>query len=247
VAAYAALGLPAEREYRSRPRLRSRPTWRPGSSKHSFSSRPFGPRGHPLRGSGVAQIAEAAAADAGAGRALLTALRGYAHAQGLQQIGLALAPAHPVARAALHLGGAAHINATPDDAGRAALAGVVDLPAVLEALVPEFEPRLGRSRYAGWSGNLRVETETERVTLAFAAGRATLIDGSRPADVRLRRLTLPALAQLLLGYRAAADLRATGGLDCDDSTLGLIDALFPNVLACGGTADDTGTSFVTIR
>ena len=58
-----------------------------------------------------------------------------------------------------------------------------------------------------------------------------MIDGSRPADLRLRQITLPALAQLCLGYRAAADLRATGGLACDDSALGLLDALFPVVLA----------------
>ena len=123
----------------------------------------------------------------------------------------------------------------------------MDLPAALEALAPEFEPRLERSRYAGWSGNLRVEIETERVTLAFVEGRAAVIDGSRPADVRLRQVGLPALAQLLLGYRAAADLRATGGLDCDDSALGLVDALFPSLLACQGAADDAGASFVTIR
>jgi hypothetical protein len=60
-----------------------------------------------------------------------------------------------------------------------------------------------------------------------------VIDGSRPADLRLRQVTLPGLAQLLLGYRAAADLRASGDLACDDSALGLLDALFPVVLAAG--------------
>jgi hypothetical protein len=125
------------------------------------------------------------------------------------------------------MGGAALIRATPQDAEDAALAGVVDLPALLEALAPELERRLARSRYAGWSGNLRLEIETERITLAFDAGHATMIDGSRPADLRLRQVALPALAQLLLGYRAAADLRATAGLACDDTALGLIDALFP--------------------
>jgi hypothetical protein len=78
-----------------------------------------------------------------------------------------------------------------------------------------------------------MELETERITLAFAEGRATVIDGSRPADLRLRQITLPALAQLCLGYRVAADLRATGGLACDDSALGLLDVLFPALLATG--------------
>jgi predicted N-acetyltransferase YhbS len=177
-------------------------------------------------------VAEAAAADAGAARSLIAALAAYAHASGLQRLRLRLAPAHIVAQAALHLGGTARI-AAPVSAGELALAGVVDLPGILEALAPEFERRLAASRYAGWSGNLRVEIETERITLAFAAGRAAVIDGSRPADVRLRQVALPGLAQLCLGYRAAADLRATGWLACDDSALGLIDALFPVVMPFG--------------
>jgi predicted N-acetyltransferase YhbS/ribosomal protein S18 acetylase RimI-like enzyme len=178
-------------------------------------------------------VAEAAAADAGAARSLIAALAARAQARGLRQLRLLLAPAHIAAQAALHLGGAARITVTPDDARHASLAGVVDLPGMLEALAPEFERRLAVSRYAGWSGNLRVEIETERITLALDTGRAAVIDGSRPTDVRLRQVALPALAQLCLGYRAAADLRATGGLACDDSALGLIDALFPVVMSFG--------------
>jgi predicted N-acetyltransferase YhbS len=178
-------------------------------------------------------VMEAAAADAGAARSLLAALAAQAQARGLRWIRLHLAPAHIVAQAALHLDGTAQLAATPDDARHAPLAGVVDLPAMLEALIPEFERRLAASRYAGWSGNLRVEIETERIILAFEAGEASVIDGSRPADVRLRQVALPGLAQLCLGYRAAADLRATGQLGCDDSALGLIDALFPVVMPFG--------------
>jgi len=179
-------------------------------------------------------IAEAAAADAGTARVLCNALRNYTYAQGLEMLLLTLSPWHTVAQAALHLNGTARLaahSARVDRQGSGDLAGVVDLPLLLEALAPEFERRLARSRYAGWSGNLRMEIETERITLAFAEGRATVIDGSRPADLRLRQITLPALAQLCLGYRVAADLRDTGGLACDDSALGLLDALFPAVLA----------------
>jgi predicted N-acetyltransferase YhbS len=183
--------------------------------------------------SGSLIISEAAAADSGAARALIAALAAYAQARGLERLTLRLAPAHVVAQAALHLGGTARITATPEDARHTALAGVVDLPGMLETLAPEFERRLAASRYAGWSGNLRVEIETERITLGFESGRAAVIDGSRPADVRLRQVALPELAQLCLGYRAAADLRATGGLDCDDSALGLIDTLFPVVMPFG--------------
>jgi hypothetical protein len=172
-------------------------------------------------------IAEAAAADAGAARELCAALVIHAQILGAQRLAFMLSPTHLVVRAALHLGGTARVSAALDDVGEVALAGIVDLPAMLEALAPEFERRLVGSHYAGWGGNLRIEIATERITLAFAEGYATVIDGSRPADLRLRQVTLPALAQLLLGYRAAADLRATGELACDDTALGLIDALFP--------------------
>jgi predicted acetyltransferase len=179
------------------------------------------------------EIGEAAAADAGAARALCAALQARAHAERLEAVRLKLSPWHVLAQAALQLGGAAAIRAAPAAGELQALAGVVDLPLMLAALAPEFERRLARSRYAGWSGNLRVEIETERITLALADGHATVIDGSRPADLRLRQVSLAGLAQLLLGYRAAADLRASGDLACDDSALGLLDALFPVVLAAG--------------
>jgi hypothetical protein len=172
-------------------------------------------------------LPEAAAADAGAARALCRALQALAQAQGRKILQMALSPWLPVAQAALHLGGEGRLSAT----NQTSLAGVVDLPMLLAALAPELEQRLAGSRYAGWSGNLRVEIATERITLALETGRVTIIDGSRPADLRLRNVALPALAQLLLGYRATADLRATGGLACDDSALGLLDALFPVVLA----------------
>jgi hypothetical protein len=177
------------------------------------------------------EVGEATAADAGAARALCAALQARAHAERRQVVRLKLSPWHVLGQAALHLGGAAAIRAAPAAGEQQALAGVVDLPLLLAALAPEFERRLARSRYAGWSGNLRVEIETERITLALAAGHATVIDGSRPADLRLRQVSLSGLVQLLLGYRAAADLRASGDLACDDSALGLLDALFPVLLA----------------
>ncbi|MFN8503194.1 sterol carrier protein domain-containing protein [Kouleothrix sp.] len=171
-------------------------------------------------------IAEAAAADAGAARLLLRGLLAVAGAP----LRLLLPPAHPLAQAALQLGGTASQRAY--STAPAALAGVVDLPGLLAALAPELERRLAASRYSGWGGSLRIELEAERVTLAFEHGRATVFDGTRPADVRLRQVALPALAQLCLGYRSAADLRATGELACDDAALGLIDALFsPEVSA----------------
>ncbi len=168
-------------------------------------------------------VSEAAAADAGAARTLLAAL---ARAGGQT---LALPPQHRVAQAALLVGSAVRVTAAPAG-GPAELAGVVDLAGALAALTPEIARRLAGSRYASWRGSLAIETDAERIALALAPGRASMVQEGGPADIRLRRVTLPALAQLCLGYRPAADLRATGGLVCDDADLGLIDVVFPALM-----------------
>ena len=179
------------------------------------------------------RLSEAAAADAGAALMLLNALP---RARGQAALALDLPVGHVVARAALELGAELRIAAWPRaPQAPALLAGVVDLPAALEALAPLFEQRLSRSRYAGWNGAIRLELEAGRATLLCEDGRVRIVDGTRPAEVRLRRMTLQALPQLLLGYRLAADLRAAGELDCDDTPLGLIDALFPLTWACEAT------------
>jgi hypothetical protein len=178
--------------------------------------------------SGALHVHEAAAADAGAARALLHVLAERAHVGGHRTVALAMPAAHVVAWAALHCGGAAHMR-TPGDEEAAALAGVVDLAMLLDQLRPACAERLHASRYADWRGTVQIETDVEQIALVIAAGAVSVVSGAQSADVRLRRVTLPALAQLCLGYRPAADLRATGDLDCDDQALGLIDTLFPVV------------------
>lgn len=171
-------------------------------------------------------VVEAGAADSGTARELLSALGAASTAQHLALPGI-----HSVTQAALQLGSRVQVRGY-NDAEPAPLAGIVDLPGLLGQISPELERRLALSRYAGWEGSLRFELAAERVTLVFAQGRATVFDGTRPADIRLRQVELPALAQLCLGYRTAADLRATGELRCDDTVLGLIDAIFPNIALC---------------
>jgi hypothetical protein len=67
----------------------------------------------------------------------------------------------------------------------------------------------------------------EQIVLVFTNGQAMLLSGTNASDVWLRRVSLGGLAQLLLGYRSCADLRATRDLACDDTALGLLDVLFP--------------------
>lgn len=178
--------------------------------------------------SGTLYVHEAAAVDAGAARALLQVLAERAHVAGRRVVLLALPPTHTVARAAIHSGGEARARAADADEATM-LAGVVELAVLLDMLGPALAERLRASRYADWRGTVQIETAMERVALAVAAGNVAIVEGAQLADVRLRRVSLPGLAQLCVGYRSAADLRATGELDCDDQALGLIDTLFPVV------------------
>jgi predicted N-acetyltransferase YhbS len=166
-------------------------------------------------------IVEAAAADAGAARSLLMAL-------GSERPSLNLPAAHPVVRAALQLGGELRTRSYRPEQ-EAPLAGVLDVSEALDQLVPELASRLASSRYAGWEGVVRLETEGDWVGIAFEGSNASVIAGSVAADLRLRRVSLTGLAQLLLGHRAVSDLRATGDLSCDDTALGLLEAVFPVV------------------
>lgn len=167
-----------------------------------------------------ARVVEAAAADAGAARELVVALaeRGAA--------ALALPLASGVARAAALMGGAAAAGAPRAD-DPAELWGLVELAPALEALAAELAGRLERSRYAGWAGAVRLEGAAGAATLRCGGGRVAVEAGAGPVDVMVGALGLAGAAQLLLGYRQPADLRATGELRCADVDLGLLDVLFP--------------------
>jgi hypothetical protein len=135
---------------------------------------------------------------------------------------------HLVVRAALQLG--AELRLRVFDAGETTpLAGILDLAACLEQLAPELEQRLVASRYATWSGAVQLELGRARIGLEVRAGRIFVSRGAAPAALYLQRIQPGGAAQLLLGYRSVADLRATGALDCDDTALGLLDSLFPSL------------------
>jgi hypothetical protein len=167
-------------------------------------------------------VVEAGAADAGAARTLVAGLAARSAEA------LALPALHPVTRAALLLGGALEVRALAgEEAGE--LWGVVDLVQALTALTPELTSRMAASRYKGWSGSVRLEGPAGAATLRSDGARVSVHDGAGPVDVMVGGLGLAAAAQLLLGYRAPADLRATGELRCADVDLGLLDALLPTL------------------
>lgn len=139
---------------------------------------------------------------------------------------LALPFPHPMSQAAVQCH-ARFVQALP--ATHTALLGVLDLPAMLTALIPAFQERIRASAYANWRGGVRIEISDERAMIVVADSGITVIDGSRDAQVRMRHVEVSALAQLLLGYRSVAMLRRMGMLACDDTELPLLEILFPEL------------------
>jgi len=147
---------------------------------------------------------------------------------GVASVELRMAPNHPVTRMALFCGATMSLHiAQPDSV----LAGIIDLPTMLTALVPVFRARIAASVYRDWVGGVRIEISDERAMIMCNAGDVSIIDGTREAAVRIRSLELSALAQLCFGYRSVSALRRAGLLACDDTELPLCEILFPALTA----------------
>lgn len=141
-----------------------------------------------------------------------------------QQPTLALSAQHAGTRAALAHYGVLQLQAA---GAHTLLAGVIDLPTMLNALVPAFEARVRSSEYADWCGGVRIEISDERAMIVLDRGRVHIIDGTREAAVRIKQVDVAALAQLVFGYRSVSLLRRAGLLHCDDTELPLCEVLFP--------------------
>lgn len=131
---------------------------------------------------------------------------------------------HPLTRMALFSGAHTMCHAA---APTGLLAGIIDLPTMLTALIPAFRSRIAGSLYHDWVGGVRLEISDERAMIMLDHGNVSVIDGTREAAVRLRSIELPALAQLCFGYRSVSALRRAGLLQCDDTELTLLELLFP--------------------
>jgi hypothetical protein len=159
--------------------------------------------------------------------AALDAVMALMHAPDVvRPVRMALPFRHPLSQAAVQCH-ASIVQALPTT--HTTLLGVLDLPAMLTALIPAFQERIRASAYADWQGGVRIEISDERAMIVVAGGEITVIDGSRDAHVRMRHVEVPALAQLLLGFRSVAMLRRMGMLACDDTELPLLEILFPEL------------------
>lgn len=167
-------------------------------------------------------VVAATASHAGAAHDLITALL---HApEVVRPVTVQLPVHHLVTQAALQHNAQTLVRAASQ---QTTLVGVLDLPAMLTALIPAFQQRVRASGYADWVGGARIEISDERAMIMLDHGEISVIDGSRDAAIRMRNVEVPALAQLLLGYRSVAALRRQGLLYCDDTELAVWQVLFP--------------------
>ncbi|MFZ9857539.1 MAG: hypothetical protein ACO3F2_04300 [Roseiflexaceae bacterium] len=167
------------------------------------------------------EVVRAAASDDGAALDLVQAL--LEHVPDASQLVIRLPVAHAVTRMAQEL----HATTTvTSSANVAIMAGVIDLPLMLEALKPAFRQRILTSPYAEWCGGVRVEISDERAMIMFDNGAVSVIDGTREASLRLKHVDVAALPQMAFGYRSISALRRAGMLYCDDTELALCEAIF---------------------
>nr|HPL30090.1 hypothetical protein [Anaerolineae bacterium] len=176
------------------------------------------------------RVVEAAVAPDGRGaQSLLAVLGRRARAAGLATVYLPLPPDHPLARAAVLAGGEARLTGPVVRGsrwGHADQAKVLDLGGALDALAPALTRRLALSTYAGWQGNIAIDTERGSASLEINAGavQAAPRDGVTQGVLRLPS---NGLAPLLVGTYGASEMTTWPGFQAPAPLLALLDALFP--------------------
>jgi len=102
-----------------------------------------------------------------------------------------------------------------------AMVRVVDLPGLLDVLLPELNDRSSTLRAPA---RVRLESDLGSAALAAGAGSVTLDDSTQASRASL---TPAGLGSLLLGFRAAPELAAQGEIEAKPAVIELLDLLFP--------------------
>ncbi len=103
---------------------------------------------------------------------------------------------------------------------------VINLHSALKKLVPLFEERLENSRFAGWTGSLRLEAGEQSATLHFAGGEVAVSD-EMPTPHVLRGGA--DVARFLIGSDDPDAIIRQAGMECSGLAHPLARALFPNL------------------
>ncbi len=177
------------------------------------------------------KVAEVAGLTAESYQALAAALRERAKTVGQQTITVYAPIDHPFAQLARRLGCEVYVGFPKDSVG---MGRIINLATTLEKLLPELTRRLARGPAQGlsgrplrsWSGKLGLRTDIGSAGLRCVQGQWSL----QPEVRGGLALELPqwALLQLLMGYRTADEVVASGqGRVSGEPPEGLLDALFP--------------------
>jgi predicted N-acetyltransferase YhbS len=149
-----------------------------------------------LTGEGRYQLMEAAATTEWAAAELVNLAMHNAVAVRADVIDFQLPLDHMVTRQALQRG--ARLTAY----SYGLYARILDLAGLLAALAPEFERRLGQSRWADWHGTLCIRTDAGDADIGIAGGRVNVGARTEPCDV----VEIPQwlLVKLITGYTNVA-------------------------------------------
>jgi predicted N-acetyltransferase YhbS len=166
-------------------------------------------------------VGEIAAMDQGAAQALFDRLLYLARERHIPTIEVTATPEQRWTRLAFRRGG----SITLGSGGGAGMVRVLDLPALLQTLLPELQRRVASSELIARRDDLRIESPVGRATLRIDHGRVELVSGGTSNTV-----TLPfhALGPLLVGYQPIGELLGLSGVFLYGSaTRRLLDVLFP--------------------
>lgn len=116
------------------------------------------------------------------------------------------------------------------------MARVAALPALAQAMLPEWQERWQRSAVR-WSGALTLVVDGETCTLALEGGHIRLLD-EPPAQARPVILSQQGMTQVLFSYRPLALVAARPDNEIPADLLPVLGALFPPGRTCIAGSDD---------
>jgi len=110
-----------------------------------------------------------------------------------------------------------------------ALARIIDQQRLFETIAPELSLRACSAGLSKWRGAVTVRTELGESSLKLAGGRVSVAAGrARAKRMVSLELPQPALTQLVMGFRSAADVLSTEGVAVEgDGAEEILAGLFP--------------------
>jgi hypothetical protein len=103
---------------------------------------------------------------------------------------------------------------------------IINLNSTLAKLIPLFEQRLARSRFAGWHGKLLLDSGEQKASVHLAVGKvkiavATTCDNTLHGGADI--------ARFLIGSDDPEEILRQAGMECSGLAQSLAQALFPNL------------------